>query len=316
MSSKKKNQRGLVLALLPVLLVVFVSGCTTDSVGTGKGVVISAFEPDFAQINSGERVSLQLKMQNMGEVRARDVSAELSGIDPQTWNFYGTADTMINFGDLLAPDTVSNTPGQIRSAEWIMFAPELPQGTNFAYTPIVRVSYDYQTVAHKPIMLIDENELRRIIQQGRGSLATGKPTENSAGPFTVTVAAGDYVKTSGPGGQTRDIFPIHIHISNDLWETGGSVAPLINEPASYPVLVTVEEPSGTEFFNSGSYLSDCSGTMIVDLWKGKDADITCELEVVSPPPITTEDLMKITLDYRFFIDARTNINVVGQTRPY
>ena len=65
------------LALLPVLAVIFVSGCVTTggtgAVATGPGVVIQGWEPDFTQVFSEEPVTLQLKVQNQGQARAKNV---------------------------------------------------------------------------------------------------------------------------------------------------------------------------------------------------------------------------------------------------
>ena len=143
----------------PVLLlgaVLVASGCTTfggTSIGGGPGVVITDFIPDLSQVFSGEDVRLQLRIQNQGEARATNVIAELTGIDLAEWgSFGGGFGAVKQLGDLVPFDPVTNTPGETTSVTFSnLVAPTLSQGIQFTYTPIVRVSYDYATVAVKPI---------------------------------------------------------------------------------------------------------------------------------------------------------------------
>ena len=81
---KTKNTR--IMYLLPVLLVfvLLVSGCTSGGGGTGPGVVILNFEPDFSSVESQDDVKLYLKIQNQGGMEAKEVEAELTGIDQNT----------------------------------------------------------------------------------------------------------------------------------------------------------------------------------------------------------------------------------------
>jgi hypothetical protein len=224
-------------------------------------------------------------------------------------------------GNLIPYDPVTQTPGETKSVQFQnLQAPLLSKGTSFTYEPTVRVSYDYSTVAQKPVTLVDRNELVRIQQQGK--TLPSKPTTYTSGPLSVEITMGNFVRTSGQlgfGGQTYDIFPVQIKIVNNLWESGGSVTPQgfggigfrgIGE-FDYPVLVKVIPPSGTNFVFSG-FGDDCSSFQFtVELFQGRQAEITCELEVTSPPTFKTESLIQVELDYRYFVDAVTQINVQG-----
>ena len=81
--------------------------------------------------------------------------------------------------------------------------------------PIVRVSYDYKTIAQKPITIVDINELRRLIQQGE--TLQSKSTTYTAGPLSIEIKTGDFVKTQS----TDPTLPVYIAVTNDLWESGG-----------------------------------------------------------------------------------------------
>jgi len=64
------------ILLLAVLGIVFASGCVSTGgtgVATGPGVVIQGWESDFSQVYSEEPIAFELKVQNLGETRARNV---------------------------------------------------------------------------------------------------------------------------------------------------------------------------------------------------------------------------------------------------
>ena len=50
----------------------------------------------------------------------------------------------------------------------------------------------------------------------------------------------------------------------------------------------------------------------VDLWQGKTAEISCELDVDEASENTqVERLISIDLSYRFQVDSRTSVTVTG-----
>ena len=305
---------------LPILAimsaVVMVSGCTGtgDSVSFGQGVIITGFESDLGNLNleSGDDVGLMLRVQNKGELDAIDVEAQLLGIDLDEWGtgFSWSGETQ-RIGDLIAADSSTNTEGQTATVQWALEAPDLPQGTEFSYEPRVRVLYDYQTKAIKPITLVDVAELRRIIQQGK-SLSAGT-TRTSSGPFSIQIRTGDFVKTQN----YDDPFPLNIFITNDLWESGGSVIQGSgfyggfggSSEFQYPVKVKLNLPDGMSLSGSGQGCST-SGEW-VNLWKGKSAELTCEISISDPPEYREDKLIQVELEYRFFIDAATTLRVIG-----
>jgi len=303
----------LLLLMVPIAIVVMVSGCTGgNTVVAGNGVIILDFAPDFSNVYSGDSLKLQLRAQNQGQVTAKNVEAELTNIDTSEWGTFGFGFGE-DMGDMLPYDATENTPGEIRTKEWRLEAPELPKGTTQTYEPMVKVSYDYKTVAQKSITVVDEDELRRIIQQGNS--LPSKPTTQTAGPLSVNIQTGEYVRTSGAsGGQSYDVFPVYIEISNDGWGSGGTV---VNDgfgygfghEYDYPVRVKVTPPNGVTVRNSGE---GCSGSFeTVDLWKGNDAKITCQFEVTNPPSYRQEKTITVELEYRYQTQATTQVTVSG-----
>ncbi len=311
------------LLILPLLAVVFVSGCVGGgNTGTsGNGVVILEFRPDFTQVYSDDPVKLQLRIQNQGEVRARNVKAELTGINTAEWQQLGYGITTTEYlGDLQPYDPATNTPGAIKTKTWYLRAPMLAKGIDFTYTPIAKVGYDYTTTAQKPITIVDEDELRRIKQQG-GTLPSGITTY-TAGPLAVEITTGDYVKTESTGGTTYDVFPIHIKITNlrigngaptkEDFSYGGFIGGLYEE-YDYPISVEITPPTGTNFVSSGfGGYDDCTtGTIIKDMWNADEAQISCELEVTSPPSYREERLLTVKINYRYQLESTTSIRVFG-----
>ena len=309
---EKTHLKMLVMAL-PLVAVILVSGCVGGgSISGGNGVIILDFKPDFTNVYSQDSAKLQLRVQNQGQVMARNVDATIANLDSTEWNFNNLFSD--NLGDLLPYDSITNTPGAIKTKEWGLEAPDLPKGTTYTYEPIIKVSYDYKTTATKPITIVDEDELRRIIQQGKS--LPSKATTTTAGPLSVEARTGDYVRTSDTDGQSHDVFPLYIKITNTRWESGGtlindglnSFGASFGETYDYPVSITLTPPSGVSSVNSDDV---CTGTGIKDLWQGKDTEITCEFRVTNPPEFRQERMFTIELEYRYQTEKSTSITVTG-----
>jgi len=302
----------------PLLVVILVSGCTgVGTAGLGNGVAILDFKPDFPQgVYSGDTVKFQLRVQNQGESTAKDVEVELTNIDNSEWGTFGMFGFSENLGDLLPYDQTTNTPGAIKTHEWRLEAPELAKGTAFTYEPMAKVSYDYRTVAQKPITLVDEDELRRLIQQGK-TLAN-KPTEYTAGPLTVNIQTGNFVRTSSgiSGGESYEVFPVYITITNNEWQAGGSVikdgfGSFLFDGYDYPVRIKITPPNGVTSRSMGTDACSTFSFDTIELWQGQNADITCEFEVTNPPTYRQEVRFEVELEYRYQTQASTQLQVSG-----
>ncbi len=305
MKGKKfpKNQKALLL-ILPLLAVVAISGCTgTGSTGPtlGNGVAILNWEPTYSSVESGDRLQLRLKIQNQGEAVAQDVIAVLSGINLEDWGTISSAEE-INIDDLLAPDKAQGTQGGTDQETFDLEAPLLPKGTTQQYNPSVRVHYTYKTNAAKQIALVNENELKRL--QDKGETVSSTDTITSAGPLKVTLTTGKFIKARESGSFYSNTFPITIDIQN----IGGGVVSYKDIPEDdYKVYIDMEFPS------SRLTLLDCKeiDDGFFTLWKGKDASITCKMQITNPPLTTEEENIRIHLDYDYYVDSRTTISVTG-----
>ncbi len=286
---------------LPILLILIllVSGCTSAGGGTGPGVVILGFEPDFSSVESGDDVKLYLRVQNQGGMEAENVEAELTGIDPTEWGVFVKTKYLGSAGNLIPPRPEYGTEGETDTSTWDLQAPRLAGTLSQTYSPAVRVYYTYQTVATKPITLVDEDELRRLIQMGQ-SLPT-KETTYTAGPLLVNIVTGKYIKSTDQWGRT---FPITIHIENTGPGTVGSKYKSF-EREDYPVDVRITLPNGL------GTAGDCQTYQRIDLWKGKSYDLTCDLRITRAPSITEERTIGVRLEYGYHVDAATTVAVTG-----
>lgn len=291
--------KAIALLAISLLLVVTISGCTGGgpTISTGPGVVILNWEPDFTSVESGEQLNLRIRIQNQGTETAEDVIAILSGINQNEWD---VSNMEIDFGNLLPPNTQYGTEGEMAEDFFSLEAPELPEGITQQYTPRIRIIYNYLTSATKPITLVNENELRRMLDEGE-MLPSG-PTQYSSGPLSVTVNTGSHIRALE---RDRKAFPITIRIQN---VGGGVVSSMGSVEDDYRVKLKIELPPGLgletcrEFDGSGDYIT---------LWKGQSKDMTCELEIEDTPTISEEKTIILTLEYDYYVDATTSVTVKG-----
>lgn len=305
---KEKHSRNLkpLLLLVPILAVVAISGCTQSTGPTfGNGVTILNWEPTFSSVESNDQLQLRIRVQNQGEVTAKNVNAILTGINVDEWGGFGVGNA-INFNDLSPPDRIQNTAGQIRESSFSLAAPKIPKGTTQQYSPQVRVFYEYKTTAIKSITLVNENELRRLQDQSKTLSSTD--TVTSAGPLKVTVNTGKFIKARETGSYSSNTFPITIDIQN----IGGGVVARYNMPQDdYKVNVAIEFPSRLQPIDCGTFLSN-----YVTLWKGQTASISCNLRISNPPLASEAANIKITLSYGYYIDSTTTVTVTGTEESF
>lgn len=291
-----------ILLILLVSLLIPFSGCIQPSGQIlGPGVVILDFSPDFKNVNSGDKVKLLLKVQNQGATKAKNVRVEIAGID---WSGRLTE----SLGNLMPVDLEENTPGEVQTRQFILTAPRLAKGVKYTYHPIAKVSYDYNQITTKAITVVNVDELRRLIQQGRGPEV--KSVFTSGGPLSVEVRTGKYVKT-GPGVYNK--FPLYIKIINTLWEQGGTtISKGRIRDIDYPVNIKIETEGGGLSADCGGFVRGSGRQGTIELWKGKDAELTCTMTVTERPTYRVDKLIHIKLDYRYQIEAKTDITVTGR----
>jgi len=311
--AKKPFSFGLLLILTAA--VVLTSGCVGGGGGgsvSGSGVVITSFEPSLSAVESDDNIILHLEIQNQGDAMGNAV-ATLLGIYTQDWQVFQTDQIL---GDLLPSNPDVGTEGQRATANWQLKAPSLTRGERRTYEPIVRVFYSYETKVTKPITFVTSEELRRVVQTGES--LQSDPTISTAGPISVDVKTGNFIRTRDDWQQSW--FPVEIDIDN----TGGGLIAGQN----YPVGIEITAPQGTMFRGECPRRSQVEWGAMYDtslpsgltrpvspntvfLWDGKSTKITCELQVVTPPDYLQKRDLKVTLKYIYYTDQKTSISVTG-----
>lgn len=311
------NTQKLATLLVVPMVILLASGCTNIGLGgdsgvSGTGIVIKKFESSLRNVQSDDELTVHLEVQNMGDAIGM-AAAELINIYPQDWNVFNT-EQMI--GELLPADEEAATEGQIGTLYWRLRAPELQRGEHRTYEPMVRVFYSYETRVIKPITFLTSEELRRTIQNGES--LPSEPAIVSAGPLSVTVQTGEFVRTKDDWEQSY--FPVEITLQNI---GGGLIA-----GENYPIGIEIINPPGTIFRGDCPRVSQTEwmtfdtnilpagltrpiSPKAVYMWDGKETKITCELKVVNPPEYRESRELKVVLKYIYYQDGKMSISVDG-----
>ncbi|MBI4020135.1 MAG: hypothetical protein HY367_02280 [Candidatus Aenigmarchaeota archaeon] len=296
------SRKGLAI-LLMLVSVVIVSGCTSGGPSTGPGVQILQWEPDLAQVDSGEHVKLIFEVQNQGTEEALNVFSRLSGIDPNDWApISPSTDILLN--DLLPFDQRTGTPGATETDIYDLLAPELPEGIRQTYSPTLSIYYTYRTTASKQITIVNEDELSVLAQQGK-SLPT-QPSQSSSGPMTIQINTPGPVRAVTTGFTGFKTFPIQFDIRNI---GGGYLTTIDDHTFDNKVLMSVDLPAGLDFTTP-----DCEALRsgdFVDIINGIERKITCEIQITAPPAISEQKNIITFLDYDYRIDRTTQVEVHG-----
>jgi len=315
------------LLLIPIFAVLAISGCTGDGDGvTGNGIAILNWQPSLSAVDSNDQLELRLQIQNQGEAAARDVKAVLYGIEIDKWDvqtssgsFGGFGNNAFNFYEIPPFDKAQNVESAPRDAIFQVTAPSLTQGTTQAYTPQIRVFYGYTTSAISSITIVNAQELKRL--QDEGKTLPLSTTTTSAGPLTVTINAGKFMKARDSS--SSRMFPITIDIEN----TGGGVLATLNGDkiqSDYLADITLIFPSRLEIecptLNSFTNINRVFRTQTwtggtkqgsINLFQGKTASITCTATIPQAPLASEQGDMRVILDYNYYIDRSTTVTVSG-----
>ena len=178
------------VALL-IFAVAFIAGCTgtTPSTDSNNGISIIRFAASPAEERSGGLVLFDVEIQNVGGTTARNVKADLFGVERQWRNPDGSlvTSTLTKFGTatLKPPNLQRQLPGDFKIAQWQLMTPDIPQGVAPSLPVEVRVTFDYNTSGFLivPAVSDQEFEIRRIQNQPIASAEI----VNSEGPIKITI---------------------------------------------------------------------------------------------------------------------------------
>ena len=207
-----------------LLFVILTSGCITTQINKNTGVVIESFVTDMQEVYSGEPVSFRVKVKNTGSVDAKNVFAELYGLDeswcestktcdPRTHELFPTEKECRYDTDgfvLNAPNPLTGSQGDSHVCTWNYVAPEIDPDFSIHYTPKVGIYYTYKTITTASITLLPQKELIRIKDSGASLPSETLSSTNS--PVKINI------QTHSPIRYWKDtdtiVTPIKITITN------------------------------------------------------------------------------------------------------
>jgi len=193
--------------LLPFVLalMIAVSGCIgqQQKVVVGQnGLAITDFytEPSENNIESGEEMNIYLVAENVGGTTAKNVVAELLGVDWVSNRLYARQNPVDALGNpvgftLIPPNPQYGTPGQTQQFSWLKLpTPYVSEGLHKTYNLKARLTYEYATSAatdSTALTAYSKSWYDTLLQQGKiGSVSSNMPVPviHSIDPTPITVS--------------------------------------------------------------------------------------------------------------------------------
>ena len=274
------------LAVMLIGLVVAVSGCTipigqgeepkTSMAGT-QGLRITYFGPDVQYPVSGQSITLEATVKNVGGSTAENIQGKLY--------LLGWADTSTQTGgSLRAPDEEIGREGEETTLRWTQSAPNVT--STQTYDAGVHIQYDYTTNTVATVYAFSREEYRKRMERGE-SIPKVQNVVNSDAPVHVDVRVQNILRTG-----STDV-PITLMFNN----VGGGNLEYNNSKKQYIIRKATVEVGNTTKTCPGITMrggSTGSCTIKVDIPGGRD-------EVKLPIEITTE--------YTYEVSQETKITV-------
>jgi len=337
MGAARLSGSSVLFLAFPVLAILLISGCTTGTTTTGKGVTVKEFSTDFSQVYSGEAVTFRVLLKNEGTVEAKSVHAELLGLD-EDWcsptQGCGTSagnrlekwpnEPECKYGgsgfNMIPPDPTTGTEGASHVCTWTYAAPELDKGFTISYTAISRVFYSYKSIESKLINFGSSAEIRKLQDSGDKLPTEVVATSNS--PLQVTI------ETSGPirFWEGKVSFPLTITVKNlgqgaPCSKTGMTTyenmkdackATVSGEDSKNRVVLKATLDSKMKFMDS-----ECQALasgLLISLYKGENA-LSCDVEASDLTDEPTQRAITVEAYYEYFTDTETKVTVIGRRTP-
>jgi len=209
----------LVILLVAIALTAGCIGQSPTAAAGGNGLVITNLyiDPPADQLQSGEMMTITADIENLGSAKARHVVAELIGASWITSaisqqylqgnivlaNFYELKDDVDGApGTTLdPPDPRFGLPGQLKTIQFRLPAPLLPEGQKANFDLKIRVKYDYETSALAQVEGYSRDRYNSLYSQGKlAPPATASiPVQVSQNvPITISLIGPDKF-IAGPG---------------------------------------------------------------------------------------------------------------------
>jgi len=288
--------KNILVPLLLVTLVVFLSGCEVapSAGGQAAGVVVTSFGPDIPEIYSGDSVTFNLMVENLGEEDATGVQAKLFGLGTDwTWT---SGYRNVNPTTLLKSQPEFKVPGGVGDYQWNADSPD-DLRVDTTYTAAVRVKYAYETTAYGSIKLYHKDYLKTRPEEAASIMRSSGIESFSVTKAPITVSLTGVARPIVSAGGT----PASIAI---LIENIGPGTPFSGGTTEDDMTITIDK------FTVGT--TTCvSADTTKRLPRGGTGSVSCTFIVPSFTDFTTLPV-SVELSYSYFIDASSSIKVFRQ----
>lgn len=308
-------KKQVVLSLL-IIGMVFLSGCTggTPDVGVGKGVSIQSFDPDFDEVRSGEEVALSALVENVGGSDATEIAVQLFGLNLNEWTLISSGDETQTHPGLRKADDSLGLSGEVYEFMWLVEAPAGLRVDN-TYTANIRAYYIYRTSAVSTLRFMSYDYMRSL------PVAEFEAAKDSTGVVSSTTSGAPVYGSVDVGNRplvvykNGDTYSIQITIDNvgygnpfnrnaDYPGYGGS----LDSGDLYYVYVDIDTTLDIDCSNTLGNAR--SGTLRLTRGRSKTLFCTATIPSISALGNTKDYTVAANLEYGYFIDASTKIEVL------
>ncbi len=288
--------------LISILAVVLISGCigqSSEATGGTKGVVIKSFGPVISEIYSGDSVTFEANVENIGEEDATNIKLKLFGLGTDwTGDDWAISASRIksDIGSLERSQSEDGIQGGVGYEQWDVTSPPDLKVDN-TYKASVRLYYSYKTTALANVKVYSNEYLKSNPEDAESTMtASGIDTFTvTDAPITIELAGLSRPLVYRESGQESSMTVL---ISNI-----GDGKPYQNSNNEDKPYVTIESMTvhGDDCLDNieGQYRLPRSGKK----------SVSCRFRLPEVDSYTTIPV-EIELSYNYFVDSTSSIKVL------
>jgi hypothetical protein len=277
------------LLLIPLILVIFLSGCTTQTTTTVSNVGLSrALSSDVTQAKASMPVTFILTVKNLASENANDISAELLNLTG--WQ---VENPLQHIDEIM--------PSDIYKFSWIAYASPNPNQT---FAPYANVFYRMESKADLTLRVYNNNYLSTLAAADRekiqGTSALVSSALSKSTPVSVKISLQQpFILT-----EYLQNFPFVVQISN-----AGS-GKVYRDGAVYPPGDSQKDYFRFSYTSNSTVTCDYDSGEIVSLSSGSKS-IACRLRVTQDEVTNSANFpVDFTISYMYLDSANAKVQVI------
>ena len=277
------------LLLLPLILIIFLSGCTTSTTTTVSSVGLSrTLSSDVTQAKSSMPVTFILTIKNLASENANDISAELLNLTG--WQ---VENSLQHIDEIMT--------GDMYKFSWIAYASPNPNQT---FTPYANVFYRMEGKADLKIRVYENDYLSTLKPEERekiqGTSALVSSSLSKSTPVAVKISLQQpFILT-----EYLQNFPFVVQISN------AGLGKVYRDGAVYPPGDSQKDYFRFSYTSNSTVTCDFDNGELVSLDSGSKS-IACRLRVTQDEVTNSVDFpVDFIISYMYLDAAAARIKVV------